>query len=161
MRPRPLVLALALAGAVVVAACGKTGPSPGDAALVAGVYHLQGAALATNLELRDDGTFTLRADSCDSSGVLACGDWTAAGGHPHVVARDGLYWPTPGAFPSSVVRRVTIGVRDRELVVIGTSEWAGTFTQRWSRGRTCAVCSAHGGTVEAPCAAPLPACARM
>jgi hypothetical protein len=161
MRPHPFALALVLVGAVVVAACGKTGPSPGGAAQVAGVYHLLGAAQATNLELRDDGTFTLRADSCDSSGVLACGDWTAAGGRPHVVPRDGLYWPTPNAFPSSVVRRVTMGVRDRELVVVGTSEWAGTFTQRWSPGRTCAVCGAHAPGVESPCGDPLPVCARM
>jgi hypothetical protein len=161
MRPRPPTLALVLVGAVVVAACGKTGPSPGEVAAVAGVYHLHGAAQATNLELRDDGTFTLRADSCDSSGVLACGEWTAAGGHPHVVPQDGLYWPTPPAFPSSVVRRVTMGVRDRELVVVGTSEWAGTFTQRWLRGRMCAGCGAHASGVESPCADLLPPCARM
>ena len=67
------VLVAAAASALLVAACGKTSTT----SRVSGVYHLPGSADATSLEVRDDGTFALRRESCVSSGVVSCGDWIA------------------------------------------------------------------------------------
>jgi len=158
-------LVTAAVGALLLAACGKTSTT----SRVSGVYHLPGSADATSLEVRDDGTFALRRESCVSSGVVSCGDWIAAAGGAKVVPRDGLYWPTPDAFPSAVVHVLTLEPRGRDLVVIGESEWAGSFTEHWSAGRACPVCSEHvsadGATrvvaSERPCAEPLPVCARL
>ena len=152
-------------GGLLAAACGKTSTT----SRVSGVYHLPGAADATSLEVRDDGTFALRRESCVSSGINSCGDWRAAAGGGRVVTKDGLYWPTPDSFPSAVVSKVTLEPRGRDLLVIGESEWAGGFTERWSLGRACAVCSdrvrADGTTYVVsgtrPCAEPLPACTRL
>ncbi len=151
--------------ALVLAACGKTGGSTP----LAGVYHLQGSSDATSLELRDDGTFTLRRDSCESSGVLTCGDWAPAPTGAHVRAVPGMYWPTPDTFPSAVVRRLSLSSVAGNLVVVGESDWAGTFTERWVPGRACAVCTEHvskaGSTYVVSsaqaCAEPMPACARL
>ena len=159
------VLVAAAASALLVAACGKTSTT----SRVSGVYHLPGSADATSLEVRDDGTFALRRESCVSSGVVSCGDWIAAAGGAKVVPREGLYWPTPDAFPSAVVHALTLEPRGRDLVVIGESEWAGSFTERWSAGRACPVCSEHvsaDGAMhvvasERPCAEPLPVCTRL
>ncbi len=148
------IAAIALATSVVVAACGKTGTlTP-----LAGVYHLPGSAQPTNLELRTDGTFTLRRDSCESAGGLECGAWRRSEitGSSQVVARDGLYWPTPDDFPSAVVRTLSLRPHGGDLEIVGESEWAGSFTQRWTPGRTCGECGEH--RAERPCAAPLPAC---
>jgi hypothetical protein len=159
------LLSLATTAAVVLAACGKTG----GGTPLAGVYHLQGSNEATSLELRGDGTFTLRRDSCESSGVLSCGDWTAAPTGARVLAVPGMYWPTPDAFPSAVVRRISLASLGGDLVVVGESDWAGTFTERWAPGRACAVCtervSKAGATYVVSsaraCAEPMPACARL
>lgn len=154
---RARVMPLVLAAALVVAACGKTA----SVAPVAGVYHLTGSQEPTNLELRPDGTFTLRRDSCESAGALECGAWmTELTGASRVVAREGLYWPTPDAFPSAVVRALALRRRGGELEVAGESEWAGRFTQRWAPGRTCRACGGRPSTAseERPCDAPLPAC---
>ena len=151
------LIALALATSVVVAACGKTG----TVAPLAGVYHLTGSAQPTNLELRTDGTFTLRRESCASAGGLECGAWRRSEltGSSQVVARDGLYWPTPDEFPSAVVRTLSLRPHGGELEVVGESEWAGSFTQRWSPGRTCGECAGPlRESREHPCSEPLPAC---
>jgi hypothetical protein len=155
----------AAVAALLLAACGKTSTT----SRVSGVYHLAGAADATSLEVRDDGTFALRRESCVSSGINSCGDWRAAAGGGRVVTRDGLYWPTPDAFPSAVVSKVTLEPRGHDLLVIGESAWAGSFTERWSLGRVCPVCTdrvrADGTTYVVsgtrPCAEPLPACTRL
>lgn len=147
------LLAIAVGTALVVAACGKTGV----VAPTAGVYHLTDSGEPTNLELRPDGTFTIRRESCASIGDLECGVWrTEATGTSHVVARDGQYWPTPDSFPSSVIQRLSLRPHGQELVIVGDSEWAGTFTQRWIPGRTCAQCGEP--VSERPCSSPLPAC---
>ncbi len=148
------LLALVLVTALVVAACGKTAsPAP-----IAGVYHLIDSDQPTNLELRADGTFTLRRDSCESAGGLECGAWKSElRGGSQVVAREGLYWPTPDDFPSAVVRTVSLRRHGAELEVVGGSEWAGEFRQRWVAGRTCGQCGKRGGR-ERPCSEPLPAC---
>ena len=159
------LFSIAGAAALVLAACGKTGGSTP----LAGIYHLQGGAEATSLELRGDGTFTLRRDSCESSGVLTCGDWAAAPTGARVVAVPGMYWPTPDTFPSAVVRRISLSSLGGDLIVVGESDWAGTFSERWAPGRACAVCtervSKTGATVVVSsaqaCAEPLPACARL
>jgi hypothetical protein len=153
---RRRLFALALATSLVVAACGKTA----TIAPVAGVYHLTGSEQPTNLELRTDGTFTLRRESCESAGGLECGAWRRSEGlgDPQVVARDGLYWPTPESFPSAVVRTLSLRRRGGELEVVGESDWAGTFTQHWAPGRTCGACGLHQLRAERPCAEPLPAC---
>ena len=159
------LLSLAATCSLVVAACGKTGGSPP----LAGIYHLPGVADATSLELRGDGTFTLRRDSCESSGVLTCGDWTAFPMGAQVKAVPGMYWPTPETFPSAVVRRVSLSSLGSDLIVVGESDWAGSFTERWVPGRACAVCSEHvsktGSVYMASnarlCAEPLPNCARL
>jgi len=159
------VLSLAGVAALVLAACGKTGGSTP----LAGVYHLQGSTEATSLELRGDGTFTLRRDSCESSGVLTCGDWTPAPTGARVLAVPGMYWPTPDTFPSAVVRRISLSSLGGDLVVVGESAWAGTFTERWAPGRTCARCTERVSKSGAPyvvasaqaCAEPMPACARL
>ena len=154
--PKRLARSLAVfaTAALLLAACGKTGGSP----VVAGVYHLAKSDESTSLELRQDGTFTLRRESCASIGDLECGKWSAdAAGSAHLVTREGLYWPTPDTFPSTVLKTLTFHERDGELVAIGESPWAGTFTQRWSRGRTCERCGERGAT-ERPCAEPLPSC---
>ncbi len=157
------LLAIGLGTALVVAACGKTGA----VAPAAGVYHLTESGEPTNLELRPDGTFTVRRESCESIGDLECGIWmTERTGTSHVVPRDGQYWPTPETFPSAVIRRLSLRPHGQELVIVGDSEWAGSFTQRWVPGRTCAVCRekvSSGGatsrvTDERPCASPLPEC---
>jgi hypothetical protein len=149
--------ALAAVVAIAVASCGKAGGAPHTAAL-AGVYHLREAGQATSLELRTDGTFTVRRESCTSIGVLACGEWVAEPTRARMLARSDPYWPTPDDFPSSVVESVTLRDHDGDLVVTGESPWAGRFTQRWSPGRRCAVCRASS-TTERPCSDPLPACA--
>jgi hypothetical protein len=159
------VLSVAAAAGLILAACGKTGGSTP----LAGVYHLQGGADATSLELRGDGTFTLRRDSCESSGVLTCGDWKPAPTGARLVAVPGMYWPTPDTFPSAVVQRVSLSSLGGDLVVVGESDWAGTFTERWVPGRACAVCTERVSKTGASyvvssartCAEPLPACARM
>ncbi|CAN5704762.1 hypothetical protein BH11MYX4_BH11MYX4_65760 [soil metagenome] len=159
---RARIVAIAFATALVVAACGKTA----SVAPVAGVYHLTGSEEPTNLELRPDGTFTLRRDSCESAGGLECGAWkTEVTGASQVVAREGLYWPTPDAFPSAVVRTLALRRHGHELEVVGESEWAGSFKQRWAPGRTCRVCGGlftsgarSPANAERPCDAPLPAC---
>jgi hypothetical protein len=159
------VLAAAAVGALLLAACGKTSTT----SRVSGVYHLPGSADATSLEVRDDGTFALRRDSCVSSGVVSCGDWTAAAGGGKVVPSGPLYWPTPDTFPSAVVRKLTLEPRGRDLVVVGESEWAGSFTEHWSAGRACPVCSEHVSSDGAtylvasarPCVEPLPVCAHL
>ena len=159
------VVSTAAVTALLLAACGKTSTT----SRVSGVYHLPGSADATSLEVRDDGTFALRRESCVSSGINSCGDWTAAAGGGRVVTRDGLYWPTPDAFPSAVVRKVTLEPRGKDLLVIGESEWAGSFTERWSAGRVCPVCSdrvrADGTSYVVPsarpCVEPLAVCARL
>jgi hypothetical protein len=155
------LIAIGVASALAVVACGKTGAK----APVAGVYHLAGAGErgTTNLELRSDGTFTVRRESCESIGDLECGAWkTEPTGGTHVVTREGLYWPTPDEYPSAIVRTVTLRPRGDELIVVGESDWAGTFTQRWAPGRTCEECRdgrerASHETAQ-PCADPLPAC---
>ena len=151
---RRYLFAIALATSVVVAACGKTG----TLGPLAGVYHLTGSAQPTNLELRTDGTFTLRRDSCESTGGLECGVWRRSEitGSSQVVARDGLYWPTPDDFPSAVVRALSLRPHGGDLEIVGESEWAGSFTQRWTPGRTCGACGEH--PAEHPCTDPLPAC---
>ena len=159
------VIVVVATAALVLGACGKTGGSTP----LAGVYHLQRGGEATSLELRSDGTFTLRRDSCESSGVLTCGDWTPAPTGAHVRAVPGMYWPTPDTFPSAVVKRISLSSLGGDLVVVGESEWAGTFTERWVPGRACAVCTEHVSRTGATyvvssaqaCAEPLPACARM
>ena len=151
------MLAVASLSALLVAACGKTGGSP----VVAGVYHLAKSDESTSLELRRDGSFTLRRESCASIGDLECGRWQPdAAGTAHLVTREGLYWPTPDDFPSTVLRTLTFHEHDGELVVVGESPWAGTFTQRWSRGRTCEICGDRGSK-ERPCAEPLPSCTTL
>ena len=158
------VLSLAATGAVLLAACGKTS----TASRVAGIYHLAGSADATSLEVRDDGTFALRRESCVSSGVVSCGEWTQAAGGARVVKSETLYWPTPEAFPSAVVRALTLEPRGRDLLVVGESEWAGSFSERWSPGRACPVCREHvsadgSSRVVAssePCDEPLRVCAQ-
>lgn len=159
-------LSFAFVGAFVLAACGKTGGiSP-----VAGVYHLPGSPGATSLELRDDGTFSLRRESCVTADIVSCGDWRAgAAGGARVVKPEALYWPTPDAFPSAVVRKLSLEAEGRDLVVVGENEWAGTFKERWSPGRACAVCtervSPTGKTYVASgaraCNDRFPTCARM
>jgi hypothetical protein len=151
------VLSVVVTTALVVAACGKTGGTTP----LAGVYHLQGSNDATSLELRSDGTFTLRRDSCESAGVLTCGDWTAAPTGAHVDAVPGMYWPTPDTFPSAVVRRISLSSLGGDLVVVGESDWAGTFTERWVPGRTCAVCKERLASGARACDEPMPTCARM
>jgi hypothetical protein len=156
---------LAMVGATILGACGKTGGgSP-----VAGAYHLPGSAGATGLELHDDGTFALRRESCVSSAVVSCGDWTSAPTGAQVVTHAGLYWPTPDAFPSAVMTRISLASSGRDLLVVGESEWAGSFTEHWTRGRACPVCtervSAAGETEVVAsaraCVEPMPSCARM
>ncbi|MEA2746351.1 MAG: hypothetical protein QOI41_494, partial [Myxococcales bacterium] len=93
----------------VMPACGKTSST----SRVSGVFHLPGAADATSLEVHDDGTFALRRESCTSSGIMSCGHWTTAAGGGRVVAREGLYWPTPDSFPSAVLHEVTLEPRGR------------------------------------------------
>jgi hypothetical protein len=138
--------------ALLVAACGKEA-ALGSVAPAAGVYHLEGREGVTALELRHDGTFTIHHDSCVSAGVLECGSWNARS----VVPQDGLYWPTPPAFPSTVFRRITLhGDEGGDLVVVGESPWAGSFAQRWKRGRVCQTCD--GQIASVACDAPLPAC---
>lgn len=145
---------LALLGGVLVSACGKTGGTPH----VAGRYHLKGVARATSLELRENGTFTVLRESCVSAPALECGEWTPdAAGNAHLTTHSGLYWPTPDKFPSTVFRKVTLSEHDGELLVVGESPWAGTFKQRWSRGRNCETC---GDPLQRECAEPLPACAQ-
>jgi hypothetical protein len=166
MRFARVLSSSAFVGAALLAACGKTGGvSP-----VAGVYHLPGSAEATSLELRSDGTFSVRRESCVSAAVVSCGDWRAgAAGGARVVKPEALYWPTPDEFPSAVVRHLSLEAEGRELLVIGENEWAGTFTERWVPGRACAVCtervSSAGATYVVSsardCAEPFPACARM
>jgi hypothetical protein len=159
------VLSLATVFAVVLAACGKTSAT----SRVAGVYHLAGAADATSLEVRDDGTFALRRESCVSSGVVSCGEWTAAAGGAKVVKSESLYWPTPDDFPSAVVHALTLEPRGRDMLVVGESEWAGSFTERWSPGRACPVCREHvsadgSSRVVAssePCNLPLRVCVHL
>lgn len=161
------VVCLAACAVLVLAACGKTGGTTP----LAGVYHLPGAADATSLELRADGTFTLRRDSCVSSGVLSCGDWTSAPTGGSVVTAPGMYWPTPDTFPSAVVRRISLASTNAgpELVVVGESDWAGSFTERWVPGRACPVCdervslSGEKRVIASAyaCSEPMPACARM
>jgi hypothetical protein len=159
------VLVTAALGGLLLAACGKTSTT----SRVSGVYHLPGSPDATSLEIRDDGTFALRRDSCVSSGVVSCGDWVAAAGGAKVVESDGLYWPTPDTFPSAVVHVLTLEPRGHDLLVVGESEWAGSFTERWAAGRACPVCSEHvspDGTThlvasERPCVEPLAVCVRL
>jgi hypothetical protein len=127
---RSVPLFLGLASAILVVACGKVG---GDAR-VAGVYRLPKAHGTTSLELREDGTFTLHRMSCESSDQITRGDWKTEGA-ARIVRRDVPYWPTPDTFPSTVVRTLTLRPRGEDLIVVGESEWAGTFTQKWLRGR--------------------------
>jgi hypothetical protein len=159
------IASLAAVAALVLGACGKSGGTTP----LAGVYHLKGGSDATSLELRADGTFTLRRDSCESSGVLTCGDWTPGPTGAQVRAVPGLYWPTPDSFPSAVVRRISLSSLGGDLIVVGESDWAGTFTERWAPGRSCAVCTERHSSAGATyvlssakaCAEPMPACARM
>lgn len=160
------LMSFAVVGATVLAACGKTGGS----SPVAGVYHLAGSPEATSLELRDDGTFSLRRESCVSADLVSCGDWRAgAAGGANVVQPEALYWPTPDRFPSAVVRKLSFEAEGKDLLVIGENEWAGTFKARWSPGRACAVCTARVSSAGAhyvassarACTDSFPACARM
>jgi hypothetical protein len=159
------VVVTAALGGLLLAACGKTSTT----SRVSGVYHLPGSPDATSLEIRDDGTFALRRESCVSSGVVSCGNWVAAAGGAKVIPHDGLYWPTPDAFPSAVVDALTLEPRGRDLLVVGESEWAGSFTERWAQGRACPVCSERvspDGTTyvvpsERPCVEPLAVCVRL
>jgi hypothetical protein len=156
------VLSLATVLAVVLAACGKTSAT----SRVAGVYHLAGSADATSLEVRDDGTFALRRDSCVSSGVVSCGEWAPAAGGAKVVNSGSLYWPTPDAFPSAVIHALTLEPRGHDLLVVGENDWAGSFSERWSPGRACAVCREHVAAdgssrmvaSSEPCSEPLRVC---
>lgn len=128
---------LALAAGLVVAlvpGCGKSGgfasaaPSPG-------LYRLDDGA--TFLELRKEGTFTVHRRSPASIGATECGAWRRDNLAPtgHVVMHDGFYWPTPSRFPSTVFHKITLrGEESGDLVVVGESEWAGSFTQRWQQG---------------------------
>lgn len=155
--------------ALLLAACGKHGGLP-NVAPDPGFYHLDGPEGVTALELRADGRFTLHRDSCETAGVLDCGAWRRAALTPtaEIVRREGLYWPTAPRFPSTVFRKLTLhGEESGDLVVIGESEWAGSFSQRWKRGRTCQVCKADFSSTGQPmalvatgaaCTAPLPAC---
>jgi hypothetical protein len=68
-----------------------------------------------------------------------------------------------------VVARISLASSGRDLLVVGESEWAGSFTERWARGRACPVCTTRvskTGETEMiasarACSDPLPACARM
>ena len=162
---RARLIVVVATAALLLGACGKTGGS----APLAGLYHLEAGGEATSLELRGDGTFTLRRDSCESSGVLTCGEWSPAPAGARVRAVPGMYWPTPDTFPSAVVKRISLSSLGGDLIVVGESEWAGTFTERWVPGRACAVCTEHVSKTGSKyvvssaqaCAEPLPACARM
>jgi len=149
-----LLVAALVFVSVLAAGCGKRGGS----GAVAGTYHLVGAEEATSLEIRADGTFTLRRDSCASIGDLACGDWRPQTAWTAVIApRD--YWPTPATFPSARVDRLEIEARDGELVVVGENAWFGTFTQRWVPGRVCETCDERSfAGREGPCQTPMPVC---
>ena len=150
------LVVIAFTCGLVLAACGKTGGSSN----VAGIYHLATAGEATSLALHDDGTYTLRRDSCESIGELECGTWKAdAAGAAHVLRRDGMYWPTPEHFPSTVFKSLQLQEREGELVVVGESPWAGSFTQHWARGRSCELCGDGRGEQQRPCNDPLPVCA--
>ncbi len=161
-----IYVALGLVTAVLVAACGKSG---GVANLPpnAGLYHLETdeAPWATSLDLRADGTFTVRREACDGIGDLECGGWSQDAISPsgHVAVRDDMYWPTPTSFRSNVMKKLTLRSDERgDLVVVGESDWAGSFVQHWKHGRMCAsACErAADGPVRRRCDAPLPACAR-
>lgn len=127
-------LCLLATGLLVLSACGKSGgfanvpPDPG-------LYHLDDGA--TFLDLGKEGTFTVHRRSSESIGATECGSWKRDTLTPtgHVVMHEGMYWPSPVRFPSTVFQRITLhGEENGDLVVVGESEWAGTFTQRWARG---------------------------
>ncbi len=150
---RRLVVALCVSILLVAVGCGKKGGS----GAIAGTYHLAGAEEATSLEVRPDGTFTLRRESCASIGDLACGGWRPRTAFSAVIApRD--YWPTPANFPSARVDALELVAHDGELVVMGENAWFGTFTQRWVPGRVCEACDDRAKKGSGPCETPMPAC---
>jgi hypothetical protein len=151
---RALALLLFLSAFGLVAGCGKTGGS----SAVEGIYHLVGSETATSLEVRKDGHFALRRDACEGIGTSACGAWGQQTAFSADIAPQD-YWPTPDDFPSARVDRLVAESREGELVVKGTHDRFGAFTQRWKRGRVCAVCR-PGLTREIPCDEPLPVCVR-
>jgi hypothetical protein len=130
---RSYTLSFSAVALVLLGACGKNGglanvpPSPG-------LYHLEDSP--TTLDLRSGGTFTVRREVANSIGDLDSGAWSQDTLTPsgHITLRDGLYWPTPSRFPSTVFTKITLhGEEHGDLVVFGESPWAGTFTQHWIR----------------------------
>ena len=118
-----------------LAACGKTGGS----GAIEGVYHLDGDATATSLEVHADGTFFLRRDPCEGVGERTTGAWrTETALSASVTPSD--YWPTPPTFPSAHVDAVQAQSRNGELIVFARNAWFGTFEQRWRRGRAVPSC---------------------
>jgi len=122
---------LFLLGLVALPGCGKSGglasvaPDPG-------LYRLDDRA--TFLELRSGGTFVVHRRSAASIGMTECGTWHRDNLSPkgELDLRDPFYWPSPERFPGTVFQKISFhGEENGDLVVVGTSEWAGTFSQRW------------------------------
>lgn len=132
----PLAL---LAFAATASACGKSGG-------VANVPPSPGFYRATDgnsfLLLRDDGSYLVHRRSEESIGSTACGAWRQDTISPsgYVVVKEGAYWPSPPRFPSAVFERITLhGAGNGDLVVVGESPWAGSFSQEWSRTSAIAL----------------------
>lgn len=131
MRPTLVLGTLAIGSAAC--ACGKSGgvanvpPSPG-------FYRASDGD--SFLLLRDDGSYLVHRRSEGSIGSTACGAWKQDTISPsgYVVVQEGAYWPSPPRFPSAVFQRITLhGAGNGDLVVVGESPWAGSFSQEWSR----------------------------
>lgn len=130
-------------------------PATAATALV-GVYH-HAQVDATNLDLRDDGTFVWTIAGCDFAGG-GCGTWTDDGRALTLRSSNGkpLTWSHDGSFVFRIDWAVVTKTDDGASVTARPSDGSPDFTDTWKAGRVCPICSGGGPSGERECNEALP-----
>lgn len=151
-----------VASACLASACGggtgkpASGATLSAAPLPLGTYHLDQVD-ATNLDLRADGTYQWSIEGCDFGGGQ-CGTWKQddagnlllTGGSAEIV------WTFEGSFKQPM-RTLAVKKDGEDVTVVGETKGGKQVSQKWKKGRRCAVCGGNvGPTGQEACDTPLP-----
>src|SRR5260221_5075223 len=130
-------------------------PASAASSLV-GVYH-HAQVDATNLDLRDDGTFVWTIAGCDFGGG-GCGTWTDDGRGLTLTSSGGkpLMWSHDGSFQFAIDWAVVTKTDTGVSVTARPADGSADFTDTWSTGRVCPICTSGGPSGQKSCDAALP-----